>query len=162
MSLLTSIGAKNFLIPNLADLGKLPATRTTPGAATLTSLSAQHNALLSESLLALEPQVGPDVNLLLLDTRSLFDRVSSAPTEFGLTNVTDACLSGLSVCSNPNQYLFWDDYHPTATGHTLLANSAYSTLQAAAVPEPSSILGLITVGALGVGLRRRSQSKSKV
>jgi phospholipase/lecithinase/hemolysin len=156
---LTSIGAKNFLVPNLADLGQLPGTRTTPVAATLTALTDQHNAALTQSLLALQPQVDPDVNLLVLDTRSLFDRVTRTPTEFGLTNVTDACLQGLSVCSHPGQSLFWDDFHPTAAGHAILASSATSTLQAAAVPEPSSILGLLTVGALGARLRRKNPAK---
>ena len=155
---LTAIGAKNFLIPNLADLGKLPATRTGAVSAPLSLLTDQHNLGLSQSLLALESQVGPDVNLLVLDTHSLFDRVISAPTEFSLTNATDACLAGLTACPTPNQYLFWDDYHPTAAGHALLANAAYSTLQTAAVPEPSSILGLMIVGALGAGLRLRNRT----
>lgn len=155
---LTTIGAKNFLIPNLADLGKLPATRTEVVAAPLSLLTEQHNLELAQSLLVLEAQVGPDVNLLVLDTYSLFDRVISTPTEFGLTNVTDACLAGLTACPTPNQSLFWDDYHPTAAGHALLADSAYSTLQTAAVPEPSSILGLMVVGALGAGLRLRNRT----
>jgi hypothetical protein len=54
---------------------------------------------------------------------------------FGFANVTAACFNGVTVCANPDQYLFWDTIHPTAHGHSLLAAAA-----ATAVPEPATLL----------------------
>ncbi len=66
--------------------------------------------------------------------------IAANPGAFGFTNVTDPCFNGVTVCANPNQYLFWDVAHPTARGHQLLGAPF-----AAAVPEPSSVV-LLAVG----------------
>lgn len=34
----------------------------------------------------------------------------------------------LSVCSNPNDYVFWDDIHPTSRGHRIVTNSFVKVL----------------------------------
>jgi phospholipase/lecithinase/hemolysin len=57
---------------------------------------------------------------------------------------------GTTVCATPNQYLFWDDLHPTAAGHAIVGADAL----ALETPEPGSIL-LVGAGLLGlVGVRR--------
>lgn len=161
VSLLVKGGAKNILVSNVPDLGKLPISLNTPRSASLSSLSAQHNAGLAQELSALDQQFAPDVNVLLLDQAELFDRALTNPSAFGFTNVTEPCLGSTTVCSNPDNYLFWDQFHPTAAGHQAIADFAFSTLQtAAAVPEPTSTLGVITFGAIAVGMRRR-QSVAK-
>jgi phospholipase/lecithinase/hemolysin len=77
--------------------------------------------------------------------------VVANPGAYGLTDVTDPCFNGLTVCSNPNQYLFWDGDHPTTYADSLLAAQFQS-----AIPEPSTLLMLCTsiVGLAGV-LRRK-------
>ena len=69
---------------------------------------------------------------------SLFNQAIANPAAFGLTNVTDSAAPGLEpgdssyntgqIVSNPNQYLFWDDLHPTATVHAELAQYALEQL----------------------------------
>ena len=69
-----------------------------------------------------------------------------------LTDVTDACLVGSTPCANPSQYLFWDDQHPTAAGHAIVADAALALL----APEPGS-LTLIGAGLFAlvfIGRRR--------
>jgi len=56
------------------------------------------------------------------------------PQLYGLTNVSASAAPGLSpgdtsydtsqLAPNPNQYLFWDDLHPTAAVHLILGHRA--------------------------------------
>ena len=93
--------------------------------------------------------------------------IMSNLARFGFANVTSPCISGNfespgSVCADPNQYLFWDQEHPTAAGHALTADLAFSVLTGApdptTVPEPSTwammILGFAGLGVIGWRARR--------
>jgi phospholipase/lecithinase/hemolysin len=57
-----------------------------------------------------------------------------------LTNVTGQCIDpsaqNPTACSNPDQYLFWDDFHPTTRAHEILAQEFAN----AAVPEPATFV----------------------
>jgi outer membrane lipase/esterase len=33
------------------------------------------------------------------------------------------------VCATPQQYLFWDGIHPTATGHAVISEAALRTVK---------------------------------
>jgi phospholipase/lecithinase/hemolysin len=181
---LAAVGAKNFLISNLPDLGSLPGTRGTPAATDLTLLTNVHNILLSSSLVSLSQSFGSSVNLIPLDVNTLFSTASANPTAFGLTNTTDACINptpslatqGITptVCSNPNSYLFWDNIHPTTFAHQEIASFAFSTLslfstprpaavmEVAAVPEPPTTPGLMIFGVVLVTVamvKRRQRNR---
>ncbi len=168
---LVGIGAKDILVPNLPDLGKLPGTRLDPTISTgLTLLSTTHNSLLAQTLSLLEPTLGNGVNLIPLDVYGLFNQALTNPTAFGFTNTTQSCLfpppllnPGVipTVCSNPSQYVFWDDIHPTATTHAILGNLAFDTIQSEAVPEPSATAGLALAGAFlgAIATLKRKQQK---
>lgn len=162
VSLLAGAGAKNILVTNLPDLGKLPATLNTPVSGSLSTLTQLHNAGLAQSLASLDQTLAPDVNVLLLDQFSLFDRAITRSGEVGFTNVTTGCLTDPNCA--PDRFLFWDDFHPTAAAHRILASNAFSTLESAAVPEPTSIFGALTFGALATGwrLKRRQKDESSV
>jgi phospholipase/lecithinase/hemolysin len=159
ISTLATDGAKNFLVVTVPDLGKTPeAIANGPkGVAAASLLSAEFDIGLTSSLSAFSAD--PFLNLKVLDTYSLVDSIVAQPGKFGLTDVTDPCLtgevlySGGTPCANPNQYLFWDQLHPTAAGHAIVAADAFQVL----APEPASIT-LLGVGILSLfAARRRSR-----
>lgn len=161
---LAGAGAKTILIPNLPDLGQLPATRLSAASQPLSQLTIAHNTLLANALTLLKPTLAPDVNLLLLDVNTLVNQAISNPSSLGFTNATDSCLSlsPFSLCSNPDQYVFWDDIHPTTAAHRQVAGLALSTVQAEAIPEPTTVTGLIVSGLLMGTLKARKKHRSKL
>lgn len=90
-----------------------------------------------------------------MDINSLFDDILEG--EFGFTNVTTPCLQTLVCAADPtgdvqNQFLFWDLNHPTTAVHELIRDLAFQTLKEnhhKSVPESSTVLGLLALGALG-------------
>ena len=105
----------------------------TANAGTATTGAQAFNSGLATGVAAL-PAANSSVtlNLKSLDVFSLFMGVIANPTANGLTNVTGK--SQADVTANPDQYLFWDDLHPTTTVHHLLAVTAAALL---APPSPS-------------------------
>lgn|SRR5215469_1925225 len=121
---LQSYGAQHILVPNMPDLGLTPDFYGDPVA---TAYAQQFNALLLASLPS---------GATYFDTFNLLHQITSDPSAFGLTDVTDPCFNGTTVCSNPDQYLFWDGFHPTTAADAIVAKDFAD----AATPEPSSIM----------------------
>jgi phospholipase/lecithinase/hemolysin len=159
---LSAAGAKNIVVVNLPDLGKLPGTRTTQRSASLNVLTKKHNSGLAASLNGLRQQLNSDIKITYLDVNSLYNQVTKNPKKFGFTNVTNACISRAKICNNPNEYLFWDSIHPTTAAHKLFVELAFPALKSTPEPravsssqttvEPTVAVGAIVVGAVGGGL----------
>ncbi|OYD88563.1 GDSL family lipase [Nostoc sp. 'Peltigera membranacea cyanobiont' 213] len=164
VGLLASSGAKNILVFNLPDLGKIPLALATGQSNNLTALTNEHNKELAEELDKFSNN--PDLNLISVNVSSLFNQIQSNPGEFGFQNVTNPCVVGnfqtiISVCSQPNDYLFYDSVHPTTNAHKLIADTALAAIEAKSVPEPSINLGILALGAFGaVGVLKRQQKRS--
>jgi phospholipase/lecithinase/hemolysin len=122
-------------------LGSIPATQRTANSGNLNLLTRIHNSALSQTF-NLFSQQKPNLNIQLFDVNSFFNEVTNNKQEFGLTNVTDACLNitAQTICSNPNQYLFWDSIHPTTYAHSLIAQEIEKE-----IPESSTTLSLLAV-----------------
>jgi thermolabile hemolysin len=120
---LARMGATQFLVGNLPDLGQLPITRSNyTSAGNLNVLTQSHNSGLRRSLKLLNQQY-PDLRITILDANSLYREAITNPTKFGFTQVTSPCLTDTKTCQNPNQFLFWDELHPSTAGHRFLADS---------------------------------------
>ncbi len=141
VSTLEADGATHILVPGMPDLGLTPDYY---GYLPATEYALSFNAQLQASLPA---------GATYVDTFGLMHQIVNDPSAYGITNVTTPCLNGITACSDPSQYLFWDGFHPTTTTDTILADDFYD---AAATPEPSSILMLGTgLAGLAELLRRR-------
>ena len=123
---LYGLGARQFLVSNVPDVGATPRFQNldaaNPGiAAFATAWTMQWNAALETA-----------VNQLSLPGAVIgfFDFYSFAKDPELLArfaNTTDACLTDSSICSDPASYFYWDSFHPSSTSHALLAEALYRT-----------------------------------
>lgn len=131
---LQSAGAIYFLVPNQPDLGRTPqhVARGPAAVQVATALSTAFNNALESTLQHLDSTL--PVHIARLDIATHFQEVTANPQNFGVTNVTDACLSGDisapgTVCANPESSIFWDAIgHPTAVAQNLIADFAFMAL----------------------------------
>ncbi len=135
-------GATHILVPGLPDLALTPEFFGDPAA---TLFSNEFNAGLQATLPS-----GATYD----DVFGLLNTIVADPAAYGFTNVTTPCFdaAAMTVCSDPSQYLFWDDIHPPTAADAILAEQ----FDAAVTPEPSSIMLLGTgIAGLAAGLLRK-------
>ncbi len=114
--LLRQAGARHFVIPDLFNVGLLPAAAGNVSFAAAAS-TATNQA--EDELLGFEGFL-QGVYILRLNVFSLLNAVETDPTHFGFTDVTDPCLT-TTVCADPDHTFFWDTHHPTEFGHAFFA-----------------------------------------
>ncbi len=157
---LAAVGAKDFVVVNLPDLGNFPVIGgNNQDSSLLSTFTNAHNSGLTINLNFLSQQLSSDINIIPLDVNSLFNRIIAAPGEFGFTNVTESCVGDLSVVPinvpkqpvncEPDKFLFWDQVHPTTSAHRLIGELAFSAVKPVPVSEPSVVLGMLVLGVLG-------------
>lgn len=172
---LTQAGAKNIAVFNLTDLGKTPAAIASNTSAQLTQLTLAHNALLEQALDGFDGN--SNVNIIPVDVNSVFNQLVVNPEEFGFRqNPASSCVVGvvgeiIDDCQNPqgiafsesidpNQFIFFDTFHPTSKTHRLVADVTLSAIKHETVPEPSNVLSTLAIGAIGtLGVLKRKRKK---
>jgi len=126
--LLHSLGAQNFLVWNVPNVGLTPAATMSGTSAAGSFATATFNALLSAKL---NPLILSGVHIIPFDANAVVTAIIAAPQLYGLTNVVDACVMPNEppfTCQNPDEYLFWDGVHPTTAGHALIAQAVAQLL----------------------------------
>lgn len=127
---LINAGATQFLVPNLPNLGSVPRFNTSPTeSVAFNDASVLYNAAL-DSGVSLLPLLnfGRHVTIYKFDVYSLLKKIVAQPANYGLMNATN---SSQSMAVDPDYYLFWDDLHPTTTGHNLLGQTALKLIEPA-------------------------------
>lgn len=133
-------GAGTILVTNLPRLGTTPQFGPTPLAALADYSGSTFNSQLSMAMIA-TANARPGTNIILFDLAKVSDTLAANPGRFGLTNATQSCLVGATLCSNPDGYLFFDGVHPTAAGHRLIATLANDYLYYADRGAASTLQG---------------------
>lgn len=138
---LTLVGAQSFLLINAPNVGLIPETRI------ISELSADpdmikrarkmsnlYRQLLHDMAVAFEET--SNVEISEFDLFKFFTKVIQKPDDYGFINSTDACFSTITLSFHPdcfygqnaNQFVFFDEIHPTTTAHTLFGNAFYEKL----------------------------------
>ncbi len=153
---LYGLGARSFLLPGLPDMGVIPRGLASGASALLSQFSLGFNQQLTGAIDQLRAL--PNVQITYFDTMNAQHALMDRASEFGISNVGDACFSGFvgeagSTCADPAAYMYWDRIHPSAVTHQFLGQGML-----AAVPEPQSMLmmaaGLLLL--LSMGRRNRA------
>jgi phospholipase/lecithinase/hemolysin len=155
---LAAAGARNFLVPNLPNLGVTPeATRGPAGApAIFTDVATDFNTLLDGVLGGFN--ANPAINLVAVDTFGFLSSITAAPGDFGLTNGIDPCIDLTTVCANPSEFVFYDGIHVTTATHAAFAQFAGDQLNTANVPESSTLLGIGSIVLLTLSQKRHQKT----
>lgn len=135
-------GARNIIVPNLPDLGKTPQERSQGTAESTTAAIKSHNSNLNSALQ--EIAKNRNVNIIPLDINALFNEVIDQPDRYGLTNINYPCFDQQAgtICPNPDEYLFWDNVHPTDRGHQFIAEYTDAVLNAPVAIVPQAEIAL--------------------
>ena len=132
MGRLITAGARQLLVLNLPLLGYTPRYNDNPTTlATYNNRTQQFNSMLDTMLDVLERNQ-PALTLHRFDVAALFNQALADPAAFGFSNVSDAAAPGHApgdtsydtnqIADDPSEYMFWDDLHPTAAVHAILAD----------------------------------------
>jgi len=150
IEILASKGATNFLVPNSPNLGSTPFFSSSSNAGLASFASDTFNSALTARLGSLQASLN-NTDIIQFQTDDLFLEVIDKPADYGLVNTTDSCFvaptilnpSG-SLCSNPDEYLFWDGNHPTTAVHRILGSAFYDAVHTP-VPGPQPVPGPLPV-----------------
>lgn len=143
---LASSGAHRFLIVTAPNPGLIPAFG---GNEVAVSAGAQLTTVFNCALVGTSParpfcpplpygvptvvdtlQSYFGAEVTVFEGQALFDDISANPGFYGLTNTTQPCIQPLQApfrCDNPSEHLYWDNIHPTATVHRILADAVIET-----------------------------------
>jgi thermolabile hemolysin len=115
-------GARHIMVANVPDLGLTPYALGLNIGAPVTQLSAAYNQVLES---ALDNLAAAGVPTIRVDAFATLHTMATQPAEFGFTNVTDQLII---VGGNPDEFLFWNEVHPTTAGHAVFAEAAADSL----------------------------------
>lgn len=166
---LQALGAHNFVIGNLPDIGLTPAVRDLAalfGNPLIMGLGTAASQAFNNGLAAnLFAYTAPSTSTTVFDAYGLLHDMTANPGNYGLTNVTSACFDGqpdgspspgtsvATECTNPDGYIYFDSEHPSARAHQIGGDLLYVQV----VPEPAAMaLSLTALGLMGAVRRRRA------
>lgn len=148
---LARAGARNFLVPNVPPLGAVPNSFGNPASVTTLDQASysyrnQLYAVIASTRNTLAAS-GISIRVYTLDVWLNTIRILAEPNKYGLVDVIHPA-QGESV--NPDQFLYWDDIHPTTAGHYQIAREA-ARLISGQVPALGRATNISTRGWVGTG-----------
>ena len=145
-------GARHIMLVGLPDLGKTPMAAEFEAEDNLTYLSDQHNAILEADVQKLR-ETHAEVEWFFLNVNKMYLDAINHPALYNFVNVTSACNESLDYMPSEqsslemasltkpralsavscDQYLFFDQLHPSGRGHEYVALEGEKILDAAGV-----------------------------
>lgn len=158
--MLEMYGAKHIVLVNMPDWGKTPRVimgyrlGLLPPGVTPAIVSAGCAAFNQAVLANLPGCTFPGVKLTIADMFQFLGTASAPFNACGFTHTQEPYLL-MGAGTNPNEWLFWDDIHPTTRGHECFANSVIQSLVRIYSPgngrigngEVESLKGLVNASA---------------
>ena len=139
---LIQIGARSFLLINSPNIGVIPETRLIANATNNPELVKHARKLSNEYRRALHVfsvQIKDinQVDIVEFDLYKFFNKLVKNAEYHGFTNSTDACFSSVTFNFHPDcnfganfdQFIFFDEIHPTARAHALAGEALFEALQ---------------------------------
>lgn len=134
---LQAAGAKNLIVIGMPNIGLTPfgTASGAPTVALLGTMATTYNDALKAALAGR--------NVLYFDSAAALNAIMTSPARFGITNTTGVacggttsslgCVPGVTggavTAAQAAAYLFADSVHPSGTGHRVIADWIYSTLE---------------------------------
>ncbi len=129
------LGGRNFLVPNLPDIGHVPEVVVDPYASAAASLwTGAYNGSLNPMLEGFQNR-HQDVHLYFIDTFTIFNKYPVGTDQW--------------------RELFWyDGFHPSSLGHQLIYDAAVAVTNPVPEPATAMLFGIGLVGFASVMIRR--------
>jgi len=130
IGILYECGARNLLFAYILPVEISPIVPP-PEDPTAPSLSMIYNYMFLQPIIQSYASE-TDMNVSVVDYFAFVSGMLATPEAFGLTNVTDTCVTlGVTegaFCNDRDGYLLWDPLHPTKKVHALFAEFALGQL----------------------------------
>ncbi|KAK6790699.1 hypothetical protein RDI58_009780 [Solanum bulbocastanum] len=138
------LGARRIALFSLGPVGCVPARTLLPGApidkcyGKMNKMVKNYNMGL-ESLVKIIPTKYPGSFAVYGDVYKIVQIFKANPKRYGFSDVTNACCGdgtlggllqcgkeGYKICTNPNEYLFWDYFHPSEHTYNLISKALWN------------------------------------
>ena len=130
-----SAGSRHIVLVNSSDMGLHPIARGAgpQAAATATAMAMGYNGALATQVVPQLRATLSGLNLYLVDGGKLSQEIYANPVAFGLSDSSAPCYPFFSaptapVCATPQLYMWWDELHPSAGMHQIIADSAIAAI----------------------------------
>ena len=126
---LTKAGAKHFVVINVPNISLTPEVKALPSpeiGAAIQFVAAVNGLLAVYIPISAWTE---RINVDLLDINTIFVPVVLEPFLFGFSNSTETALNPTTgPVSDPNDYVFWDGFHPTTNVHRIAADFIFKAV----------------------------------
>lgn len=121
---LSGLGAKNFMIVNSTDLSVVPWEVINSKSGEAKEYTTDVNAKLPGDLKNLSTTL--NVKITLFDHMAVSKMIRSNSTKYGIKEINKSFErtypNVVSGKNNPNEYYFWDEWHPTKVVHKIVGD----------------------------------------
>jgi len=143
INMLKRMGARSFLVINVPNIGLIPETRLIATATNnpaflnrATELTKKYNKILHNILDGFEDESGAEISINEFNLFKFFGKIVEKASKLGFTNTTEACFRSripdfhpdCNYGLNADQFVFFDEIHPTKRIHTILGDAFFKTV----------------------------------